>query len=401
MFPTTDPRRAERVPFLDGLRGLAVLLVVTGHYFYQPGNSLPPESWTARLLHFLCVTWFGVDLFFVLSGFLLGGILLDHRRADNLFRVFYWRRACRILPAYLLFLSPLAVFGLFGLGERFPVWQEHLSTGEIPPWVYPFFLQNIVLAIRGSWGEAWIGPTWSLGVEEQFYLLIPLLVRYVPPRRLPAVLLGMVLVAPVCRVAITLLAPVAQARVGAYMLLPCRWDSLLLGALAAWALRDPAVKVWLREHVRGMRRTLAGLLAGCAVLAAIAPEGYSLPMRTVGYTWFAAAFALLLLCGTMDVLPGRGWLEAAWLRRIGRVSYTLYLIHVPVSCLVFHLAVRHARTMNSLRDAGLMFASFVIALLMAEISWRCYEGPILAWGRSFRYAKPAPLPPTGPAGAAG
>lgn len=385
MNPASAQPRPERVPYLDGLRGLAVLLVVAGHYFHQPGTSLPPDSGLGRLLHLLGATWVGVDLFFVLSGFLLGGILMDHRASPNLFRIFYWRRACRILPAYLAFLSPLAIAYFLNVAEKYPAWNTHLSTGAAPPWSFPLFVQNIMLSLKGSWGEAWISPTWSLAVEEQFYLIIPLLIRFVAPQRLPAVLLALILSAPVFRVLLTVFAPEAQARVASYMLLPCRWDTLLLGVMAAWAIREPSARAWLERHVAGFRAGTAVLLAGCVALAVYSPVLHSLPMRIGGYSLFALLFAAVVICGHLDVLPGRRVLEGSWLRSVGRVSYALYLIHVPISCLFFYLIAGRGRTMHSAFDVALMAGSFVTALTVAHLSWRLMERPILNYARSFRY----------------
>ncbi len=339
----------------------------------------------ARFFELLGASWVGVDLFFVLSGFLLVGILLDHRSAPNLFRIFYWRRACRIIPAYFAVLAPLALISLAGLGDRFPSWREHLSTGDVPPWAYPLFVQNIVMTVRGTWGEAWIGPTWSLAVEEQFYLIVPLLIRFVPVRHLPTVLIGMVASAPLCRIALTFALPERNAAVGGYMLLPCRWDALLLGALAAWALRDSQASAWLKQHANRVRMTVIILLVAGLMLVLASPVGYSLPMRTVGYTLFAVLFAGVVLAGHLGVLPGHRRLEHPWLRAVGRVSYCLYLVHVPVSCLVFHLVVRAPRSMHSGLDVLLMAGSFMLALGLAAVSWRLFEHPILRFAHSHPY----------------
>ena len=382
--PDSIPR--ARVPYLDGLRGIAILLVVTLHFVHMPYHlEEHPGSWFLPLHHLLGATWIGVDLFFVLSGFLLGGILMDNRAAPNLFRVFYLRRACRILPAYYLFLSPLLVVPLLGLDDQMPVLDRLLSTGDIPVWVYPLFLQNIAMTWLGSWGEAWISTTWSLAVEEQFYLLLPLIIRFVPRSRLPVVLVSLALLAPGFRVALHLWINPDQAQLGAYALLPCRWDSLLLGALVAWLVRDKPSADWLKRQT-GLWRSSWLLLALLGlVLAWLSPSLRSPSMNIVGYSLFALFFACTVLGGELGQLPGQSLLEWPPLRWVGRISYALYLVHLPVCSVVFHLFVQHHRTLDSAQDVLLMTGSFAASLLIAGLSWRLVEQPILRFGSKFAY----------------
>ena len=179
--PLTLP---DRHPELDGLRGCACLLVLAFHYLYQSLENDSPSKWKGSLLATLHLSWTGVDLFFVLSGFLLGGILLRHREAPNLFKVFYLRRACRILPLYFSWLSLFAFLSLILPATRF----QCLNNARIPSWPYWVFCQNIFMAIKSSVGCTWLAPTWSLAVEEQFYLVLPLLITRVPHRHLPKIL---------------------------------------------------------------------------------------------------------------------------------------------------------------------------------------------------------------------
>lgn len=379
----SDRVTSDRVPYLDGLRGLAVLLVVALHFLYQPFNPEDhPGNWFLPLHRLLGASWAGVDLFFVLSGFLLGGILLDHRAAPNLFRVFYLRRAGRILPAYYLLLSLLLVVPVFHLGGRI---AEQLNSGDIPAWTFPFFLQNVAMTVRGSWGEAWIATTWSLAVEEQFYLLLPLLIRFVPLARLPAVLVSLALLAPLVRVGLYLWAPAVQAQIAAYTLLPCRWDSLLLGVLVAYAVRDMPTATWLRRQAVRLQvgwLVLAGL---SLVLAWFSPDPRSVLMRSVGYSLFAVFFSLTVLCGELQLLPGRRLLEWTALRWVGRISFALYLIQLSVCGAVFHLVTHRARSLDNFTDLLLMALSFGIALAMAAVSWKFFEQPILNQARKARY----------------
>ncbi len=388
MGPTPNLAPAPaRIPYLDGLRGLAVLMVVADHFlqnlFYPAAH---PGSWYIPFHHLLDLGWIGVDLFFVLSGFLLGGILLDHRGAPNLFPVFYLRRAARILPVYFVFLLPLLIVPLTGLGRQIPALGKLVDTGAIPAWTYPLFLQNIAMTVQASWGEAWIAPTWSLAVEEQFYLLLPLLVRFVPAARLPGLLVGFVLAAPVVRVACLAFENATREELAAYALLPARWDSLFLGVLAAWAIRDPRWPQRLQENSGRLRTVLAVAFAVTAGFAIFAPSLHDRFTHTVGFSVFGVLFATAILCGHFGILPGARWFEGTVLRFFGRISYALYLCHIPVSCVVFYALVGRARSLNNATDLALIALSFVVSVAAAAISWRWFERPILAWAQRWRYA---------------
>jgi peptidoglycan/LPS O-acetylase OafA/YrhL len=391
-IPGPDSAAPGRTPYLDGLRGLAILSVISLHYFFIPFHLTESNGWYLPLHHLLGAAWAGVDLFFVLSGFLLGGTLLDHRGAPNFFPVFYLRRACRILPAYLLFLSPLLLVPLLGLDRRMPTLQAMLNTGDVPAWTYPLFVQNFAMTFNGTWGETWIATTWSLAVEQQFYLILPFLIRFVPSRRLPFVLVSLGLIAPTLRMGLQAWAPFPYDQIGSYTLLPCRFDALLLGVLAAWAVRDPGALAWLRGHGQGLRR-LGHLLALTALaLAWRSPYLNSVAMRTVGYTVFALLFSTTILCGHLGILRDRRLLEWSPLRWIGRISYTLFLVHLGICSLVFYFGAHSTRNLRSPLDLLLMLTSFAVAVTCAALSWKILEKPFIDFSQRFRYRPPAAPP---------
>src|ERR1700677_1522097 len=171
--PTHITEKSGRIPELDGLRGLAIFLVLVSHYVvfqirFEPGRLF-------RLLSpGLGLAWSGVDLFFVLSGFLIGGILMDHRNSPKYFSTFYLRRFWRIVPIYAVVCSAfwLARYALNRAQVPFPGW---LFNQALPWYYYATLTQNIGLAIAGGWfGANWLAVTWSLSLEEQFYLLAPM-----------------------------------------------------------------------------------------------------------------------------------------------------------------------------------------------------------------------------------
>jgi peptidoglycan/LPS O-acetylase OafA/YrhL len=223
-------RSSARLPELDGLRGIAILLVLIFHGVSEQHFA---SSFLSRLRVVGRMGWTGVDLFFVLSGFLIGGILLDVRQSSSYFKTFYARRAYRILPVYFV------VLALFSLRFFFPVAGPlgGFSQSPVPWFSYLTFTQNIWMMLVGSLGAGTLAATWSLAVEEQFYLSAPLVVRKISGSRLALVLLAVIAAAPVLRTAIYLGA--AHGRIADYILMPCRADALSCGMLCAWMARTP------------------------------------------------------------------------------------------------------------------------------------------------------------------
>src|SRR5216684_4285326 len=181
-----------RIPELDGIRGVAIGMVLIAHLFAvasRPGSAL------AYALVPLRLDWTGVDLFFVLSGFLIGGILLDARGSSNYFHVFYKRRFFRIVPIYAAIL--LVLPGLVSAAQ----WTNHgdftwLKANALPWYSYWTFTQNLWMTHAASLGANALAITWSLSIEEQFYLSLPILVRLLSGRWLLACVLIGICAAP-------------------------------------------------------------------------------------------------------------------------------------------------------------------------------------------------------------
>src|SRR5215475_5135109 len=177
--PTTFHEPTKRIQALDGLRGIAVLLVLVRHSV--AGIETPSPFWSS-VIKPLRLTWSGVDLFFVISGFLIGGILLDARNSSRYFQTFYLRRTFRILPIYYLFLA-------FYFARHLPIRFMAGTFGDTSPLPIPFFsfvtfTHNFWMASYGWFGAWGIAPTWSLAIEEQFYLTIPFAIRRISTRSL-------------------------------------------------------------------------------------------------------------------------------------------------------------------------------------------------------------------------
>jgi len=386
--PTEKAGSTARVPELDALRGLAILVVLIDHFYVEmfafPMTAANPVYWINRLLSFC---WSGVDLFFVLSGFLIGGILLDNRESANFYRVFYLRRGCRILPLYYLFILPMVLVPLLGLDRLLPELTRPVMENPISPLWYFLFLQNFAMVWLANWGQAWTGITWSLTIEEQFYLLLPFIVRRVAPARLGPLLLVAIMCAPILRTALVFIAP-SHAMMAGYILLPCRWDSLLLGVLGALLVRNPGFRPWLARHLDWLNAAVVSLLAALAVFALVRPEFGSTEMTEFGYTLFGVLYLLVLLLALES--------RTLWFRRLllwrplhwlGAISYGVYLLNQLVKLLLHRVVLHRQPQLANWQDAAVLVLSLVLTLLIAHLSWRYFEGPIVRFGHRFRYQR--------------
>jgi peptidoglycan/LPS O-acetylase OafA/YrhL len=381
--PPPAPRLSDgRIPELDGLRGLAVLSVIAWHYLGLPlmaGHARGAATLGSALI--LCRS--GVDLFFVLSGFLITGILLDNRESPVLFRVFYTRRFLRIMPVYYLVLLPFVLLAALNAEARVPALTA--TENPIPMAAYATFTQNVFMAIKGWYGAPWGDVTWSLAVEEQFYLVLPAVVRYVAPSRLPRLFIVGIVAAVGLRIACYLGLPEAQAYMAGYVLTPCRLDALLLGGLVAWALRQPRWAEVLRARRRRAAWLLAALVPGVVVLARAVAHDMQAPMALWGHTYLAAFYGLALLCALLwSGERATAALRLPLLAAMGTISYAAYLVHSIVLRLAFQVWGRPL-VLTSPAALLVIAAAFVVTVVVCRLSWRLLERRCVAYGRRFRY----------------
>ena len=378
------PSTKNRVPELDGLRGVAILLVVFFHYLVQHLQTRP-GSLPAYAQKYCSICWMGVDIFFVLSGFLVGGILMDARGAKNFFGVFYLRRALRIVPPYLLFLVML-ILALAVWHRTQPAGMRWLMENTFPLWSFVLYVQNFLMAQTGTFGPNFSAMSWSLAVEEQFYLLFPLVVYFCPPRKLPPVLIFCAVSATVVRLAVFWLNP--DHAIAGFVLLPARWDSLALGALAAWCIRNPAAVSAIQQHTRSLHAALIAVWLGVALLPAFGSAQFSWVMFGVGYLLIAAATSLLIaLLGTGQIPGISTMLRNAGLRYFGKISYTVYLLHQAVFGLTFVVLFKSEPVIATPAHALATFGAFAVTVLLAQSTWMLYEKRLIAFGHRFAYVR--------------
>lgn len=372
-----------RIPELDGIRGVAVGLVVICHYFIGEMTA-PVHSLGYYALRAGRLTWSGVDLFFVLSGFLIGGILLDARQSSNYFQVFYARRFLRIVPIYAVLLAAGFFFSVFRLARFNPLMRDAL------PWLpYAFFLQNVWMAYRSTFGAMFFGATWSLAVEEQFYLTLPWVIRiFQKRRRLVGLLVAGVAAAPLLRLLIHVRWP--SRYIAWYALMPCRADALLLGVLAAILIRDERYRFWLENSRIVLRLSLFSLALGIVAITRYEPDfssGYEGAfIATVGYTWLALFYVCILLYAVTqrDGLLSQ-CLRWGWLRWLGSIAYGTYLFHVPVLYLLYGLIWSRAPQIHTMTNFWVSVLAIAVTIGACRASWVFFEKPLINLGHRRRY----------------
>jgi peptidoglycan/LPS O-acetylase OafA/YrhL len=372
---------AKRILELDGLRGVAILSVIAGHYFAAPGKGI------FRYLdgYWVRLGWTGVDLFFVLSGFLIGGILLDCRGSARYFETFYTRRMFRILPAYYTWILLYILVFAFG---RFFFSNPAADVGRASPalvFSQFLFLQNFSSLPAHSLASVWFSVTWSLAVEEQFYLISPWLVHGLSRRYLAVVLGAVIATDPLLRLFVRM--HFHRGTWLAYSLMPCRADALAAGMLAALAWRSFRFR---RLIMKGsvIYPVVALLSLGVAVIWKWYSDPRFLLTQTVGYTWIATFYvAILLLAISRPGEPIAFLLRCRPLRRLGMVSYSMYIIHLTIFSLLQYSLFHHLPKVTSDVTGAVGLVAMGVCCLLAAISWKYLEHPLLRRGHALAYGR--------------
>ena len=371
---------SQRIPELDGLRGLAILLVLICHYISDSQASNLPFL-LRRFVRALAIGWSGVDLFFVLSGFLIGGILLESKNSQRYFRTFYMRRVHRILPVYYawIFLYILIVVCLY-VATRGTLGR----LADFAPVPYYFlFIQNFFFN-KEHIELVWFGATWSLAVEEQFYLCAPLLIRQLSRDRLLKVLAAVIFFAPALRLLLLIFA--GEYKYLATFSMFSRSDALAMGMLAAAAWQDPRFRSFLKEHPEVLTKIVLSLLVVLAALLYWLERPVGLVLGTIGYTSLAALYLSVLLFALS--YPG-SWFASSMrfkpLRALGTISYCVYIIHYPVLAGLHQLLLHAYPRIDDAKGVAVTLLAFAITLGLAGISWRLYEKPLIRRGHRYVY----------------
>jgi peptidoglycan/LPS O-acetylase OafA/YrhL len=375
--PTDAPSR--HVPELDGLRGLAILMVLVAHLYLPTNWGAGELPWLKQALSFCSG---GVDVFFVLSGYLIGGILLrESTGADRplaSLKTFYLRRAFRILPAYWLLLISYLIVSF--LDQRWRFGLIGYLHSDLPFWPYLVFLQNNMMAARQSLGADCLVVTWSLAVEEQFYLFAPFVIGRVSRRTLISICSASLVMYPVLRYLAIMQAGNPFA---ALYLLICRADAISLGVLIAAVSQSAFAKSWLVAK----RYVILGALV-TIVLVSVIPWPLSHETLSILFTSIFAlsgGAVLLFALGAGSSPLARG-LRQPWLTFLGSVSYFTYLFHLPLQYIVQTLARHAGSAYTTSIVAWATIGGLLATLVLARISRDYFEQPLIDRGRKLTLA---------------
>jgi peptidoglycan/LPS O-acetylase OafA/YrhL len=397
--PASPAIAGGKLQSLNGLRAIAIIIV----FFHHLQSHIPAVNLPVQILRmYVNQGWIGVDLFFVLSGFLITGILINTRDASNYFTGFYARRTLRIFPLYYVVLT-LVIVLVSKLNS--PVVAASLPLPE-DRWLYFCYLTNWLGLWKGHWGPNYLGHFWSLAVEEQFYLVWPLVVWLARPRSVPIIAGTIALLSALLRLAWVEHSGPEMAIAFATI---SRLDALFVGALCAFLFRN-------REYMARIRKWLpwiASLGVGSFLLAFSEMLFFRQPGALVlynsaesirrledattlfaergGYTLLALGFGALVLLAAHTETEStwmQKFLKSRWLAPIGTYSYGIYVFHVPIiGAASFFL---YPRMVRSLGFAGypVLQCTYIIVLaaatfMVSALSYEFFEKRILRYKRYF------------------
>lgn len=362
--PKTSAKSDIRIPALDGLRGLMTLFVILSHFYGEVPHGFG----------YACVGWTAVLVFFVLSGYLVGRLIIEKMEARNFLSVFYLRRVCRTFPTY--FSATLAILGLLWLiGDA--RWLD--SDPKFPVWSYLVFVQNYFLVHLESPGAHWLSPTWTLALEEQFYLVAPFLLMLTPRRAWLPLMIGLSLASLGLRCWGVLRGDLSLAPIA---LLPTAGDVLLAGMILAVLVKDDVID-WNKYALHVRLTPILCMLATFVVQrfdgGVVGPrfEIFGPFLMSIG----AAAFILTLVKGA----PEAPRFEGRVLRFFGQISYSVYLTHLAVLGLMHGLILGGLPDISTPAQIAVTTAAFPVTVLLSWIMTRLLEEPITEWGRRHRW----------------
>lgn len=368
----------KHIDELDGIRGIAILLVFAFHAFKRASyfTANPILRYIAQLTS---IGWIGVDLFFVLSGFLITSILLQKKDRKDYFKNFYARRILRIFPLYYLMLGII----IYSMSVIAPEDQAHIVE-RLP--FYLLYQQNWLMA-QGDLPPIYLLVTWSLAIEEQFYLFWPFLIYFLKKRALILANIGIILLSTLIRIfmALALDDPI-RTHYASYYSTISRLDTLALGALIAIIFRE---SILLQEKLKKIAFPALVSTTILVIITALTPNSSEIlytnvPIRLAGYSVLAImGGSSIVLSLTHDEFSlVRRFFRIKLLRFFGKYSYALYLIH-PLILQIFLDLLWDAKFRGWQAYVSYLFISFSLTIILALLSWHLLEKRMLSLKKYF------------------
>ncbi|MDC9823040.1 acyltransferase [Devosia sp. ZB163] len=370
-----DQGSNARISELDGLRGLAIVFVLLWHFV----GALSGDDIVRSL-----TIWgrTGVDFFFVLSGFLIIGILVDERDSKHLLKVFYWRRFMRIYPPYAMLIA-LYWLCYVWVGES-PAFNTNAGA-VVQLLAQVTFTWNWLMAVTDSAVARGFSVTWSVAIEEWFYLIAPWVMIATPRRYLVPLLLAIGATSILARGAAHLLFG-ANHSLAPYVLPPFRLDGFCAGGLLALAMRNKLAKQALLKHASKAAKCALAFVISTPLTIAVIQNDLDRQMYLWGHTYLTVGYAIVLLWAIQSAGEKRTkWLRVKALTEAGRYSYTLYLFHPLFISLCFTLAGKQREIVASWQDVLLAVSAFVVSLLFSIVFYWAVEKRALALGKRMAY----------------
>jgi peptidoglycan/LPS O-acetylase OafA/YrhL len=363
-----SPNATNRIAELDGLRGVAILIVLTFHYI---NNQLENASTKfGKIFHGLTsFGWTGVDLFFVLSGFLIGTILIRNRDSKTFFSTFYIRRIVRIIPNYYLLIA------LFVVVNAMPYfYPDYFLTGNkvIPVWAYLLMVHNFFISHLENMGNESISITWSIAIEEQFYIIFPFLVYFLRVKWLPWILAVAIITAPLIRMQFGNWLP-------AYVLLICRMDSIAFGAMIAFINHFYSLSDMVKKRIVPIAIVLILNFLVCAVLF-LKYNDLGVLRNTLIDILFSAmlVFALVYKKSFYSKILSNKVL--VW---VGTISYSLYLFHNIILGILNHIF--SGQGLEYPHGIPITILALAVSLFCSWFIYKKLETPFVKIGKKFKY----------------
>lgn len=346
----------QRIDFLDGVRGMAIILVLIFHLVFL---ELPINAFSLFWKNAGNFMMHGVTLFFVLSGFLVGSLLLYNRESKNYFKAFYLRRAGRIIPLYYSLLISYYILKY----NPFYNFIETDFTSSIPDWTYPFFLQSIYIPKYGL-GPDFLAFGWSLCVEEQFYLFVPLLIYFFGNNKLIIISISAILASIISRI---LLPGVDD--LGALTLITSRCDALFMGIILSVIYQKKDLVAMLKTSLKQLYLLLFILFFGIIL------NFNNFSFGVFKLTWISLFFALIVLiplCNDDSLIAKIFKLNL--LKFFGKYSYGIYLFHLPIFHLLNSINEQYGVPLISF-NLKLFFisCSIIVILIISVLSYHFFE----------------------------